>query len=295
MIRLLTQKDHATLRTYLNRDPIHNFYAIHALQACGMESEMSTFWGTFRRELQGVLFVASGSMAHFGMVTGDNPKILAELGRFAHRKGVRFLLGRQEAVISAVRYCHSYIDLIRYYVFYETHPGELKGFYHFPVRKATMEDIPLLVEHYIESDWPVYRDDNRDCVEQEIRRVMKYESGYFFIKIQDRVVSAARIVGETDRVGCIDETSTLPEFRGQNMYPCVRTACIECLFKKGKMVVEYVRDSNTAMHRVITKNGGVFKAKWVIVTLRKKPSIKERILPSFVYRNARRLKSRLFP
>lgn len=277
MIRLLINDDYDMVETFMNKDHIHNLYPIHALQTHGLDTNEARFWGAFQgKQLEGILCAQKADGVRFGCMAGNRDKTLARLGRFAHKSGIRLLVGKQEYILPALEALRPWVIQKRIYEFYEIHPEELKGRYDHPVKKAGWDAIPLLVEHYDKSDYG-FINSSREEIEAEVRRAMEFESGYFFIERHHKAVAAARIIAETDQAGIIDASSTLPEYRGQGMNPCVRTACFEYLFQKGKIGAGYIRDSNVAMHKIINRYGGTVIAKWYILTLKGKPSLRQRI------------------
>lgn len=196
-------------------------------------------------------------------------------------------------MVPSIKFLKPWIKETVSYDFYQVSPEDFTGCYDYPVRKATTSDIPMLVEHYQNSDWVNYRGQDPAIIELEIRNTMEFESGYFFIESDGKVLSVARIVAETDRAGILDESSTLEEFKGKGMQPNVRTACCQYLFQKGKMAVGYIRDTNTSMRRVFSKTGGNFASRWQIVHLKRKPRLRERILPFGLRNYIRTIQQRL--
>jgi predicted GNAT family acetyltransferase len=144
--------------------------------------------------------------------------------------------------------------------------------YDYPVRVATRDDIPLLLELY--KDFEFGPRDLRE-VEFEVQKAVD-RSACFFIELEGRAVSAGMIVSETDRAGVISYSRTLPEFRGRGLYFSVRTACCEYLFKQGKVVLGVVKESNTAMIRIISKCGSMI-GKRSIVYFARKPPLRRRV------------------
>jgi predicted GNAT family acetyltransferase len=281
-IRLLTQRDYDVVQSYLNQDPLHSILMIHSLQTHGLESDLGTFWGAFDDgRLVGVLFADNGSSRRrFGCLAADNPAALAQLGQLALEAKVRLLLGRSTYIQPAIDNLPSRIQIgIRYFSFYQVRPEQLVCFYDHPVRAATEEDIPLLVELY--RDWEFQRR-NRDEeeIEREIRRVMDESGRYFLIEMEGQAVSAARVFPETDQAGMIGAARTLPAFRGRGMYPCVRTTCFEYLFKQGKTGLGLFEETNASITRVVSKQGGTIVARWLRVNIKERPPLRRRILPS---------------
>jgi predicted GNAT family acetyltransferase len=283
MIRLLTQQDYDVVQSYLNQDPLHNIFMIHSLQTHGLESDLGTFWGTFDDDrLRGVLFADSDSRRRFGCLAADNPAASARLGQLALEAKVKLLLGKSTYVQPAIENLPSRIEIgIRHFNFIQIRPGQQWGrFYDHPVRAATEEDIPSLVELY--RDWEYQRRNrSEEEIERGIRRVMDESGRYFLIEIEGQAVSAARVFPETDQAGMVDAARTLPAFRGQGMYPCVGTSCYEHLFRQGKTGVGFFEETNTTMARVITaKRRATIVARWLRVDLKERPPLRRRILPS---------------
>lgn len=288
MIRLLNQRDHDSIQPYLDEDHFHNLHLIHALRRHGLESKHATFWGTFKaNELTGILCAQVSDGVRFGSLTGNSDKTLSQLGRFAHKAGILTLIGRDSYIIPAIKHLQSWVIQERHYTFYKIEPEMWKGRYGYAIRKATLDDIQLIVEHYKSADYGGFSQTSREEIECEIRRAMQFESGYFMIKQAGQAVSVARIIAETDRAGILDAASTLAEFRCRGMSSCLQTARLEYLFRKGKIGVGYVRDSNSAMHKIMRRCGGFSIGKWLILNLRKRLPLHKRIIPSRLLRGIR--------
>lgn len=280
MIRLLTEQDHDLVRSYLDKDLLHNIYLIHGLQTYGLASEHVTFWGAFTHgQLEGVLFADNDYEKRFGSLAGDNAKVLACLGRFALKAGIKTLAGKKAYIQAAIQRLPSQFRMIgiEHLDFLEVHPEQLVGHYDYPVRVAEKDDVPLLVELY--QDCELGDMESAEEVEREIRRAMAKGAAYFVHEVEGRAVSGARIFPQTDRAGIVDGATTLPDFRGRGLYPCVYTACSEYLFQRGKARLGLVNETNTNMHKVIRKCGGSFTDKWSIVVFTRKPPLRRRILP----------------
>ena len=211
--------------------------------------------------------------------SGDNSEVLARLGKHALESGIGKLVGKRAYIQPAIENLHSRVRIsVLHLGFLETHPEQLATHYDYPVRAATKDDIPLLVQLYRHYE---FYNKNRpeEEIEHEIRKTMDESGIYFFIEWEGQAVSAGRVAPEIDRAGMIDAATTLPEFRGRGMYPCVRTACYGFLFKKGKIGVALVNDANATIHRIADKYGGSFTAKWLLVEFRRKPPLRRRIIP----------------
>jgi len=277
--------------SFLDDDHLNNCHLIHAVQKYSLESIHASFWGAYNgRQLQGVLYTEDVESGRFGSLAGENSKALANLGKFASRSGIEVLAGKSNYIIPAISRLRSQYVIGGHYHFYKIHSGELVGRYDHPVHKATKDDIPLLVELYKNSELGGNRNKSRERIEHEIRRAMKFESGYFFVEKDGRAVSAARILAETDRVGLIDGASTLPEYRRQGIYQCVRTACYEYLFQKGKTGLGYFRKSDIVMHRVIDKYGGTIVTDWTIAYMNKRTGQRQQLIRGLLRRSKRVLR-----
>lgn len=282
------------LQSFLDKDHLSNCYPIHALQTHGMNSERVTFWGSCKSgRLQAVAFAKKSAMTPFGCVFGYNHNFLAKLGKLLHEQGIPILLGKSDYMVPSIKYLKPWIKEIVHYDFYQVSPEDFTGCHDYPVRKAATSDIPMLVEHYQNSDWINYRGQDPAIIEREIRNTMEFESGYFFIERDGKALSVVRIVAETDRAGILDEASTLEEYKGKGMYLNVRTACCMYLFQKGKIGVGYIRDTNTSMRRVCSKTGGNFTSRWQAIHMKRKPRLRERILPFRVRHYIRTIQQRL--
>jgi RimJ/RimL family protein N-acetyltransferase len=266
------------VQSYLNEDPLHNIYLIHGLQTHGLDSTLVTFWGAFSGDqLEGVLFADNGYRHRFGSLAGDNPMVLDGLGKLALKSGIRELRGKSTYILPIIENLPSQflISKTEHLRFYEVRPGQFLGRYDYPVRMATRDDIPLVVQFY-QSNYGV----DRERIERELIRKAIEEGGRcFLVELEGRVVSAARIIPQTDRAGMIDAGITQPEFRGRGIYSSVRTACYEYLFEKGKIGVALVSDTNAIMHKIMDKYGSSFTAKWLLIEFRRKPSLRQRIIP----------------
>lgn len=264
----------------MERDPLRNIYLIHGLQTHGLASEHVTFWGAFNAgQLEGALFADNDYEHRFGSLAGDSPKVLACLGKYALKSGIRVLAGKRAYIQPAIQSLPSRFRLIgiEHLDLLQVHPEQLLGHYDYPVRVAGKDDIRLLVELYKHCELGGMK--SAEEVEHEIRRAMTKGGVYFVHEMEGRAVSAARIFPQTDLAGIVDGATTLPEFRGRGIYPSVYTACSEYLFQRGKARLGLVNEANINMHKVICKCGGSFTDKWLIVAFTRKPPLRRRILP----------------
>ena len=297
MICLLTQQDYDVTQAYLDRDPLNNVYLVHGLQTHGLESKRATFWGVLDRgRLEGVLLVSNDSRSRVGYLAGDNPDVLARLGKRALKAGAKRLLGKRAYVqpaVAAVEDSYPRVEIQRTPGrLWEVHPGQAVCHYDYPVRAATRDDIPLLVALDQGFEFASSRRTDEE-IERDVRRVID-ESACFFIELEGRAVSIARIDPETGHAGVIESARTLPEFRGRGMYPSVRTACVEYLSEQGKVAIGVIRDTNTAMHRIVDKCGGSLTEAWLAVRFKQRPPLRRRILPLWLRRWGLKIKNRFY-
>jgi hypothetical protein len=284
VIRLLTKNDYEFVRSYLNQDPLQNIYLIHGLQTYGLESDLVTFWGAFDDDrLGGVLFADNEDPLCCGFLAGDDPEVLARLGKFALKSGIRRLIGKNTYIQPVIDGLPPRVPIVVLHRdFYQTHPEQLVPCYLYPVRPATEDDVPLLVELYRKCEFYTSRTEQE--IEHNIRKVMGESGVYFLVEWEGRVVSAANVASEIDEAGLIGSATTLPEFRGRGIYYCVRTACLEYLFSRGKIGLSLVEVNNASVKRVISKTGGSCTAQWLIVKLTPPPPLRRRILPPWLRR-----------
>jgi len=295
MIRALTQRDYDAARLYLGRDPLNNVYLIDGLQTYGFDSEQATFWGAFDNDrLDGILFVNDDGRHRIAYLAGDNPEVLARLGRHALKCDVDTLFGKSNCIEPAANVIEDLapqveIQRTRGHLSVTPHPGQLVGRYDHPVRKATRDDIPSLVAFYSSDELKGYSGKRPEKLERDIQRAVD-RSACLFVESEGRVVSATRIDPETDQAGVIELSATLPEFRGRGMYSSVRTACVEYLSSKGKVAIGVTADSNIAVHKVVEKMVGSFIEPWLYVRIKKKYPLIQRILPGRLRRWASKVK-----
>ena len=294
MIRLLTEQDYDLVRSYLDRDPLHNIYLIHGLQTYGLASEHVTFWGAFTDgQLEGVLFADNDYERRFGSLTGDNAKVLACLGRFALEAGIKTLAGKEPYIQPAIQRLPSQFRVVQveHLGFLQVDPEQLIEYHDHQVRVVGKDEVPLLVELY--QHYELGGLDSIEQVEHEIRRAMAKGAVYFVHEAAGRPVSGARIFPQTDRAGMVDGATTLPEFRGRGLYRCVYTACSEYLFQRGKVRLGLINEANTNMHKVIRRCGGSFTDRWLIVIFARKPPLRRRIIPRRLRRWALSIRERV--
>jgi hypothetical protein len=240
-----------------------------------------------------MLFTHNDSQPRFGCLVGDDPEVLAQLGKLALASGIRTLLGRSTYVRPAVEDVRSRAPIgLRRFNFYQIQPGQLVRRGDYPVRVAAEEDFPLLTEIYRDYE---FRNPNRTEreIEREIRRVVDEGGRYFLVELEGRAVSAARIAPETDRAGVIGAARTRPEYRGRGIYLSVRTACFEHLFEREKIGLGFFSETNASMEQVVKKQGGEIIARWLIVDFKKVPPLRRRVLPLRVRRWAVRIRDRV--
>ncbi len=207
MIRRLSEDDMDRLQSFLDKDHLYNCYPIHALQTHGMNSERVTFWGSFKfGRLQGVAFAKKSAMTPFGGVFGCHPNSLAQLGKFLHEQGMPVLLGKNDYMVPSIKFLKPWIKETVSYDFYQVSPEDFTGCYDYPVRKATTSDIPMLVEHYQNSDWVNYRGQDSAIIEREIRNTMEFESG--LSRKQGRRYFRKSRIGQVFFSGGIDSLAT---------------------------------------------------------------------------------------
>lgn len=294
MIRLLGEQDYDIVKSYLEQDPLNNLHPIHGLQKYGVAGKRVTFWGGFvGNQLGGILFVDNTNDSLWAFVSCDNQMLLLDLVKVARKSDIKSLIGKQSSLQPAIKKLRSKHQIsVNSYLFYKSHPDQLIRHYDYPVRAATKEDIPLLVDLYRGYEFSDTRRGEEE-IELEIRKTMDESGVYFFIEMEGRAVSAERVYAETDKAGMLGAARTLPEFRGRGLISSVRTACHEYLFNQGKFGVAFVKDTNISMIKVLRKSQTSVIGKWLIVDFSKKPPLRHRILPLSIRRRALSLKDNL--
>lgn len=305
MIRRLT-KDHDAVLSYLNRDPLNNIYLIHGLRSDlvypphGLERNVepshpsTTFWGAFSGErLEGVLCVDYESRPFAGYLAGENPQVLADLGKRAYRSGAETFVGNRASIEPAIAHLGARVHAnIRHLNFYRADPKHFVRAYDYPVRMATRQDMPSLIALYQEYEF-ARKNRTEGEIEREITQAMDRSGVYYISEAEGRIVSAASVYPQTDQAGVIGAARTLPEFRGHGIYLSVRTACFEYLFRQGKVGLGMFVDTNTSMYKVLDKQGGSILSEWLIVQLKTKPPLRQRILPQRIRRWGLRIRDQI--
>ena len=270
MIRILTQQDFETLRTYLGKDQVQNIYLIHRLQTYGLNDKNLTFWGAFEQDgLEGVLLIDNTRDENVvGYPIGDNSDILTRFGKLAFECGVNKLIGEKSNIELAIEELdlNSKAKIVNLN-FIKINPDQFVPCHNHnnDVRIARNSDIPLLVELYRDFEWKKKNRSDSE-VKREIQKVMDESGKYFLFEIEGRAVSANRIFPETDKAGISGSSRTLPEFRGHEIFLSVQTASMEYLFKQRKIAVGFIEESNSSMLKVVVnKQGGIIVAKWLVV------------------------------
>jgi predicted GNAT family acetyltransferase len=277
-------EDKDAVQRFLQQEPLDNLYLFHALERRGTASG-GFHVALHQGQLAALLCVDDPARPSVGYLAA-NPtntcvSALAQLGKLAAENGPRVLMGKRRYVESAITglELRAEPELLH---FYRADPDRLERYCEYPIRVATRDDIPRMVELYRGYE---YSRQNRDDgeIEHEIRTAMEESGVYFVLEQENRIVSAARIYPETSLAGLIGAARTLPEFRGQRMYLSVRTACFEHLFQQQKTGLGLVMHTNTNMHRVLEKQGGTILDDWCIARLRSKNKARRRSRASRIW------------
>lgn len=287
-VRLLTQHDYDMVQSYLDKNPLHNIYPIYGLQIYGLKSEKVRFWGAFDKgQLEAILFIDLLYARHtakprYGYLTGENPDVLAQLGKIALKAKVKDLMGKEIHIRPIVQELSSRANTntrVSHLNFSVIYPEKSPRSYDYPVRAATLEDIPLLTKLYQDSGFKFSSNDETEAeVILEMQRTID-EAAWFLLELEGRAIAASRIAIKTDQAGLIAGGFTLPEFRGRGMYTSIRTAVAEYLESKNIVGVDFVLVDNDPMNKFARKSGDVFIDRWSVVHLGKKPPLRRRILP----------------
>jgi hypothetical protein len=294
MIRLLAQDDRDVALSYLGRDPLNNIYLIHALNTYGLCDSRVAFWGSFGgTQLDGLLFLDGDGVTRAGYLAGDRPEALARLGKRALDSGAKALVGKRSYVEHAMKNLKAPDrGSVKPLKLYRLSPENVVRYHDYAVRMATENDIPLLVELYRGYEFSL-KDRTDKEIEREIRQAMRLDGVYFVLESDERIVCAARVFPETDQAGMIGAARTFPAYRGRRMYPSVRTACLEYLFRQEKTGVGLILDTNASMLKVNERQGGVVVAEWLIAELKVNQPLRRRVVPVCLRRWGLRARDRV--
>lgn len=232
----LGPQDRPTVRAFLDQEPLHNLYLSHALEKSRTadDSPLPSFWGAWRQgTLIAVLHVDCQSSPPVGYLAAnwgsapDKLQALAHLGTLAtNQVGAQVLTGPQAHIEPALAKLGARTRVKRAHFYQVATPTQFVRHAEYPVRKATYDDIPRLIELYRGYE---FRRQNRtdDEIQAEIERTMAYSGTFFCIEQLDpqpgqapQIVSAASIYPETKDAGMIGAARTLPAYRGRRMYLC---------------------------------------------------------------------------
>lgn len=283
VIRPLTRRDDDIVRSYLEKDPLDNIVLFDGLAIHGLDDDHAEFWGAFRSDrLEGVLFSEFTrfdfeNSPRIGSLAGDTPEVLAQLGMTALKTGVKALKGKRAYIEPAAEALSRRVrkSLLTHWHFYETDPAMVPSCHDHPVRVATRDDIPRLLELYEGFEFGS-RDPRHH--EFEVRKAVD-RSTCFFAERDGRAVSGVMIVAESDRAGMTSYTRTLPEFRGTGIYRSVRTACFEYLLRRGKVGLAAVKRSNAVVNEMMGRSSSI-RGQWSTLFFSGKPPLSWRLPPS---------------
>lgn len=154
-IRLLTPDDLDIVQPYLDKDPIYNIYLIDGLHTYGLNNAQAQFWGSFRRgRLAGVLFINVladyPGASSYGCLAGDDANVLGRLAKFSVKRDVILLKGKKEYIEPAAKAIVPKVKQSRLtsWNLYKAGSGDNPHLCDYPVRLATPDDLPAVVELY---------------------------------------------------------------------------------------------------------------------------------------------------
>jgi len=242
MIRLLTEDDHKSVSTLLNRDPALNLYMLGNMETLGFAQNFCQFWGDWSeadgtRRLRAVLNRYMNGWTVYGLPDADWPG----LARFidTHPEPATRLQDNPGGI-------PSFTPFLRRYRVDQLHTEELMAldavdFSPQPapdqivIRRATLADLPALTRFYANAG-----DMSRSPtgVERPLRdtRVIVAES---ITEKDGEIVSSALTNAETGRMAMIGGVFTPVHARGRGLSQAVCSALCASLLADGKRPALY--------------------------------------------------------
>lgn len=260
MIRLLHEADREAMIALLNQAPYLNLYLLGNLESMGFDRDYCEFWGDFsgpvlravlNRYMQGWTLFGDSSADWGGLaVVIDNHAIEAQ--RLQDNPG---------GIPSIIPYLRCYdvpkvseeqlMDLGRD----DFRPVPASD--QFCVRRATLDDLPALVEFYGDAG---SMSRSAGGVDRPLR-----ERRVWIARQEDRLVSAALTNAETRELAMIGGVYTPPLWRGRGFSQAVCSALCADLLAAGKRPVLYWE--NETARKIYEKLGfrrrGVWRSVWL--------------------------------
>ena len=223
-IRQLHCEDTDDLLALLSQDPYYNIFMVGNL-SLGLDHPDLDYWGSYR---DGRLVGALMRYQAFWNVYDAGEADLRGFAWLMDRRGdVQTLHGRDELIARLARLLRGYAVSEDHRLHF-CHLPELRPVFipPYPVRRATLADLPALVAFYAGAERM-----SRD--EQAVRRCL--EHGRIFIATAEgRIVSAALTSAETKELAMIGGVYTSPAFRQRGYASACLFAICQDLAADGK-------------------------------------------------------------
>lgn len=227
MIRLLVESDRPGAISFLNRSPEYNLYLLGNLESLGVgsgkDSDICQFWGDFvenhgRSELRAILNRYMSGWSVFGL-TGSDWTGLAETME-THPVSLTRLQDNPGGIQSILPFLHRYQasavkveEMMRLSAAdYRPAPPPMGA----TVRRATMNDLPALVEFYSDAE---HMTRSAAGIEQPLRNTRIWIAEW-----QKQILSAALTNAETKNLAMIGGVYTRSNARGYGLSQAVCSA-----------------------------------------------------------------------
>lgn len=250
MIRELIEKDRAQTEALLSKAPEYNLYVLGNLRSVGFDQpDLSQFWGDFDEvgQLRGVINRYMTGWVVYGELDADwngLGRILDGANPPAQR--LQDNPGGIESLLPFIpHYQVSRISIQTFMALYQPDFVSASNRPDIQVRRATIEDIPALVEFYSDAE---HMTRSPKGVAQPVRRTRLW-----LAEMDGEVCSAALTNAETDQVAMIGGVYTPPRYRSNGYSHSVCSALCADLLQDGKRPVLYWE--TPAAGKVYTKLG----------------------------------------
>ncbi len=272
MLQLATEKDRKRILEYCMLEPSINLFIIGDILNFGFQQEFQEIWCVKPdevgrdEELKGIalryhenllLYSQEGEMAELLM---RETMGLLEKRKIQFISGKSIIIDRIHSVLGdgfekrEMLFCER--DLAIPLVQRESEGTDIR------VERATMEDIPEIVEAYgYITEFSSLYSAGTDVLANQIRnRISSGEGIHMIVRMDGRIVCHGNTAGETENRGMIGGILTLPEYRGRGLASRIIIALCKDLAGRGKGACLFFDnpDAGNIYYRLGFKDAGIW-------------------------------------
>lgn len=259
-IRQLSESDRPLLLSFLRQDPENNQFALDDIAAYGVRGPRVSAWGAFRNAcLVGVVITLDRNVRLYALDRACLAQLVPMTRRGENLSGEYGLVEDALALVPPQRIVwRKTVDFCR------LDAPDFNLIDSVEVRIATQDDLPALVRLYSEND--AFRRQTSGQVWDNMERVLS-SCRYYVAPADGRIVSAAAVVGETERRGMIVSVFTAPEARSRGLAKCVVSAACAYLLANGRTPYLFYDEDNVVAGRVYHWLGFHHIGRWLLARL----------------------------